>query len=149
MNKASSRFPIQFAVASSKTRLRFIRALNWKSKLSRRLSTSRNRACLWRLSRSRLLRQASSSETSAEIRSMGAMFSAEGEYSASEKLAMAAEGIQKQPAAIQLRYLQTLVEIGTEKNTIIVFPLPLDILASFKGVLDQFGGANGPGAPRS
>jgi regulator of protease activity HflC (stomatin/prohibitin superfamily) len=74
---------------------------------------------------------------------------AEGEYSASAKLAMAAEVIQKQPAAIQLRYLQTLVEIGTEKNTIIVFPLPLDILASFKGVLDQFGGANGPGAPRS
>jgi regulator of protease activity HflC (stomatin/prohibitin superfamily) len=71
---------------------------------------------------------------------------AEGEYSASTKLAMAAEVIQKQPAAIQLRYLQTLVEIGTEKNTIIVFPLPLDIIASFKGVLDQFGGAKGPGA---
>jgi len=46
---------------------------------------------------------------------------AEGEYTASEKLAMAAEVIQKQPAAIQLRYLQTLVEIGTEKNTTIVF----------------------------
>ena len=74
---------------------------------------------------------------------------AEGEYSASEKLAMAAEVIQKQPAAIQLRYLQTLVEIGTEKNTIIVFPLPLDILASFKGVLDQFGGGNAPGPRQS
>ena len=36
--------------------------------------------------------------------------------------------IQKQPAAIQLRYLQTLVEIGAEKNTTIVFPLPIDIL---------------------
>ncbi|MGD0873236.1 MAG: slipin family protein [Bryobacteraceae bacterium] len=74
---------------------------------------------------------------------------AEGEYTASTKLAMAAEVIQKQPAAIQLRYLQTLVEIGTEKNTIIVFPLPLDILASFKGVLDQFGGGNRPAAPQS
>ena len=74
---------------------------------------------------------------------------AEGEYSASTKLAMAAEVIQKQPAAIQLRYLQTLVEIGTEKNTIIVFPLPLDIIASFKGVLDQFGGAKGPGTSQS
>ena len=42
---------------------------------------------------------------------------AEGEYMAAEKLAMAAEVIQKQPAAIQLRYLQTLVEIGAEKNT--------------------------------
>lgn len=53
---------------------------------------------------------------------------AEGEYTASEKLAMAAEVIQRQPAAIQLRYLQTLVEIGTEKNTTIIFPLPVDIL---------------------
>ena len=41
---------------------------------------------------------------------------AEGEYTAAEKLAMAAEVIQKQPAALQLRYLQTLVEIGAEKN---------------------------------
>ena len=62
---------------------------------------------------------------------------AEGEYTASEKLAMAAEVIQKQPVAIQLRYLQTLVEIGTEKNTTIVFPLPLDIIASLKGALDN------------
>ena len=64
---------------------------------------------------------------------------AEGEYTASEKLAMAAEVIQKQPVAIQLRYLQTLVEIGTEKNTTIVFPLPLDIIASLKGALDNIG----------
>jgi hypothetical protein len=55
---------------------------------------------------------------------------AEGEYSAAEKLSMAAKVIQEQPVAIQLRYLQTLVEIGTEKNTTIVFPLPLDILSS-------------------
>ena len=71
---------------------------------------------------------------------------AEGEYTASEKLAMAAEVIQKQPVAIQLRYLQTLVEIGTEKNTTIVFPLPLYIIASLKGALDR-GIGNGPGAP--
>jgi regulator of protease activity HflC (stomatin/prohibitin superfamily) len=62
---------------------------------------------------------------------------AEGEYTASEKLAMAAQVLQKQPVAIQLRYLQTLVEIGTEKNTTIVFPLPLDIIASLKGALDR------------
>src|SRR5512135_1884961 len=62
---------------------------------------------------------------------------AEGEYTAAEKLAMAAEVIQKQPAALQLRYLQTLVEIGTEKNTTIVFPLPLDIIASLGRVLDR------------
>ena len=53
---------------------------------------------------------------------------AEGEFTASEKLAMAAEVIQKQPVAIQLRYLQTLVEIGAEKNTTIIFPLPIDII---------------------
>jgi regulator of protease activity HflC (stomatin/prohibitin superfamily) len=73
---------------------------------------------------------------------------AEGEYSASAKLAMAAEVIQKQPVAIQLRYLQTLVEIGTEKNTTIVFPLPLDIIASFKGALDQYSSGKGPGTPQ-
>ncbi len=67
---------------------------------------------------------------------------AEGEYSASEKLAMAAENIQKQPVAIQLRYLQTLVEIGTEKNTTIVFPLPLDIIASLGKALDRAGQDN-------
>ena len=52
---------------------------------------------------------------------------------------MAAEVIQKQPAAIQLRYLQTLVEIGTEKNTTIVFPLPLDILSSLERALAKTG----------
>jgi regulator of protease activity HflC (stomatin/prohibitin superfamily) len=65
---------------------------------------------------------------------------AEGEYTASTKLAMAAEVIQKQPAAITLRYLQTLVEIGTEKNTTIVFPLPVDILASLGRALDRAAG---------
>jgi regulator of protease activity HflC (stomatin/prohibitin superfamily) len=69
---------------------------------------------------------------------------AEGEYTAAEKLAMAAEVIQKQPAALQLRYLQTLVEIGTEKNTTIVFPLPLDILSSLGHALDRV--AKGPEA---
>ena len=62
---------------------------------------------------------------------------AEGEYSAAEKLGMAAEVIQRQPAALQLRYLQTLVEIGAEKNTTIVFPLPIDILNALKGALDK------------
>jgi regulator of protease activity HflC (stomatin/prohibitin superfamily) len=61
---------------------------------------------------------------------------AEGEYLAAEKLAMAAEVIQKQPAAIQLRYLQTLVEIGAEKNTTVVFPLPIDLLSSVRQALD-------------
>jgi regulator of protease activity HflC (stomatin/prohibitin superfamily) len=62
---------------------------------------------------------------------------AEGEYAASEKLAMAAQVIQQQPAAIQLRYLQTLVEIGAEKNTTIVFPLPVDLLVSFNKLMNS------------
>src|SRR5512139_2307187 len=67
---------------------------------------------------------------------------AEGEYTAAEKLAMSAELIQKQPAAIQLRYLQTLVEIGVEKNTTIVFPLPLDIISSLGKALDRAAGGS-------
>jgi regulator of protease activity HflC (stomatin/prohibitin superfamily) len=65
---------------------------------------------------------------------------AEGEYTAAEKLAMAAEVIQKQPAALQLRYLQTLVEIGAEKNTTVVFPLPLDTLTNLNRALERFAG---------
>jgi len=64
---------------------------------------------------------------------------AEGEYMAAEKLAMAAQVIQREPAALQLRYLQTLLEIGSEKNTTIVFPLPIDIIASLGRALDKVG----------
>ena len=63
---------------------------------------------------------------------------AEGEFTAADKLSQAAAIIQTQPAAIQLRYLQTLVEIGTEKNTTIVFPLPLDILSTLGRALDHY-----------
>jgi regulator of protease activity HflC (stomatin/prohibitin superfamily) len=62
---------------------------------------------------------------------------AQGEYEAAEKLAMAAEQIQKQPAAIQLRYLQTLVEIGSEKNTTVVFPLPVDMFSNLGRALER------------
>src|SRR5271154_6535410 len=65
---------------------------------------------------------------------------AQGEFEAAQKLAQAAEVIQQQPAAIQLRYLQTLVEIGSEKNTTVVFPLPLDIFSSLTRALDSFSG---------
>ena len=61
---------------------------------------------------------------------------AEGEFMAAERLAQAAELIQRQPQAIQLRYLQTLVEIGTEKNTTIVFPLPIDIFSKLSHTLE-------------
>jgi regulator of protease activity HflC (stomatin/prohibitin superfamily) len=64
---------------------------------------------------------------------------AEGEYTAAEKLSMAAAVIQKEPIALQLRYLQTLVEIGTEKNTTIVFPLPVDIITNLSRALEKAG----------
>lgn len=68
---------------------------------------------------------------------------AEGEYMAAERLAQAAARIQQEPVAIQLRYLQTLVEIGAEKNTTVVFPLPIDIFASVTKALDAFASKHG------
>jgi len=62
---------------------------------------------------------------------------------AAAKLAGAAELIQRQPAAIQLRYLQTLVEIGAEKNTTVVFPLPIDIFTSFSRYLEKAASGKG------
>ena len=50
---------------------------------------------------------------------------------------MAARTIQTQPVAIQLRYLQTLVEIGAEKNTTVVFPVPIDMFTSITKLLDN------------
>lgn len=64
---------------------------------------------------------------------------AEGEYMASQKLSMAAKQLQTEPAAIQLRYLQTLVEIGTEKNTTVIFPVPVDMLAALTKITEKMG----------
>lgn len=69
-------------------------------------------------------------QAEAEREKRAKIIHAEGEYTAAEKLSMAAEVIQQQPVAIQLRYLQTLVEIGAEKNTTVVFPLPIDFISS-------------------
>ena len=65
---------------------------------------------------------------------------AEGELAAAVNLERAAETMSRQPIAIQLRYLQTLVEIGSEKNTTVVFPLPIDIVSSIGGLLRKLGG---------
>jgi regulator of protease activity HflC (stomatin/prohibitin superfamily) len=62
---------------------------------------------------------------------------AEGELQASAKLSEAAGVISKNPMALQLRYLQTLTEIGTEKNTTIVFPLPIDLVSAFQKMADK------------
>jgi regulator of protease activity HflC (stomatin/prohibitin superfamily) len=73
---------------------------------------------------------------------------AEGEYLAAEKLSMAAQQIQKEPVAIQLRYLQTLVEIGAEKNTTIVFPLPVDMFTALTKLIENVEGTRGVEATR-
>ena len=84
--------------------------------------------------------RAMAKQAEAEREKRAKIIHAEGEYLAAEKLAMAAEVIQKQPAAIQLRYLQTLVEIGQEKNTTIVFPLPIDLLSTLERSLERSAG---------
>jgi len=69
---------------------------------------------------------------------------AEGEAEAAANLEKAAEMMARQPAAIQLRYLQTLVEIGSEKNTTVVFPLPMDILSNVGRILEKMAGPRAP-----
>jgi len=78
-------------------------------------------------------------QAEAEREKRAKIIHADGEYTAAEKLAMAAEVIQRQPAAIQLRYLQTLVDIGAQNNTTIVFPLPIDIITTLERALERTG----------
>ena len=63
---------------------------------------------------------------------------AEGELQASQKLLEAAQTLSKEPQALQLRYLQTLNNIADEKNSTIVFPLPLELMAPFKDTLKKY-----------
>ena len=74
------------------------------------------------------MQRAIAAQAEAERERRAKIISAEGEFQASAKLAEAAAVLNREPVAITLRYLQTLIEIGTEKNTTIVFPLPLDLL---------------------
>ncbi len=71
--------------------------------------------------------RAISKQAEAEREKRAKIIHAEGELEASQKLAEASAVLSQQPVSIQLRYLQTLTEIGVEKNTTIVFPLPVDI----------------------
>lgn len=61
----------------------------------------------------------------------GQVIHAEGEFQASQKLADAAEIIAQHPMALRLRFLQSLVEVSAEKNSTIIFPVPIDLLAPF------------------
>jgi hypothetical protein len=62
---------------------------------------------------------------------------AEGEFQASQRLADAAEVLSPHPAALQLRYLQTLTEVGVNQNSTIVFPLPIDVIRPFLSRTEQ------------
>ena len=68
----------------------------------------------------------------------------EGEFSAAQRLADAAHVLSTEPITLQLRYLQTLTEIGVEKNTTIVFPLPIDILTTLTNALNNMAGKQPP-----
>jgi len=74
------------------------------------------------------MQRAIARQAEAERERRAKIIHAAGEFEASSKLAEAAGVLETQPAAIQLRYLQTLTEIGAEQNTTIVFPLPIDLL---------------------
>jgi len=77
------------------------------------------------------MQRAMARQAEAEREKRAKVIHAQGEFEASQRLAEAAAVISSQPVALQLRYLQTLTEIGMEKNTTIVFPLPIDILDYF------------------
>jgi len=77
------------------------------------------------------LRRAMARQAEAERERRAKIIAAEGEYQAAEKICQAAERMEKTPMALQLRYLQTLVEIGSENNTTTLFPIPIDILKIF------------------
>jgi len=74
------------------------------------------------------MKRAMAKQAEAEREKRAKIIHAEGELQASEKLSHAASVISKVPVAVQLRYLQTLTEIGAEKNTTVVFPIPVDLI---------------------
>ncbi|MGB6829749.1 MAG: slipin family protein [Terracidiphilus sp.] len=83
-------------------------------------------------------------QAEAEREKRSKIIHAEGEYSAAQKLVDAAALMATQPMTLQLRYLQTLADIGVEKNTTIVFPLPMEMLT----ILNKMGSAIPAGTPK-
>ena len=74
------------------------------------------------------MRRAMSRQAEAEREKRAKIIHADGEFQASQKLLAAAQVIAVEPVAVQLRYLQTLTEIGVEQNTTVVFPVPIDMI---------------------
>ncbi|MBC7343970.1 MAG: slipin family protein [Clostridia bacterium] len=85
------------------------------------------------------MQRAMAAQAEAERERRAKIIHADGEYQAAEKLRQAAEIISSQPASLQLRYLQTLTEIAADKSSIILFPLPIDILGPLVSHLRQAG----------
>ncbi len=83
------------------------------------------------------MQRAMAKQAEAEREKRAKVIHAQGELQASTQLAQAAEVIGSQPAALQLRYLQTLTEIAVEKNSTIIFPLPLDLLAPLMQIMQR------------
>jgi regulator of protease activity HflC (stomatin/prohibitin superfamily) len=82
-------------------------------------------------------------QAEAEREKRSKIINAEGEFAASQRLVDAAALLAQQPITMQLRYLQTLTDIGTEKNTTIVFPLPIELISLFNKTVA--GNVSGPG----
>src|SRR5690348_7961686 len=81
--------------------------------------------------------RAMAKQAEAEREKRSKIIHAEGEFAAAQRLVDAAHLLATEPVTIQLRYLQTLTEIGVEKNTTIVFPLPVDLLEGLQNLLDR------------
>lgn len=79
------------------------------------------------------MRRAMSKQAEAEREKRAKIIHAEGEYQAAEKLVLAANQIAAEPVALQLRYLQTLTDIGVEQNTTVVFPVPVNLFEALTG----------------
>jgi regulator of protease activity HflC (stomatin/prohibitin superfamily) len=92
------------------------------------------------------MQRAIARQAEAERERRAKIINSEGEYQAAQKLTDAADIISTNPASLQLRYLQTLLEIGSNQNTTVVFPLPMDMLEPFIG--RSVGGAKPTPAPR-
>jgi regulator of protease activity HflC (stomatin/prohibitin superfamily) len=93
------------------------------------------------------MQRAMARQAEAERERRAKIINSEGEYQAAEKLAAAADIISQNPATLQLRYLQTLLEMGVNQNTTIVFPLPMDLLKPFQGFTAAASKPPGPAPP--
>jgi regulator of protease activity HflC (stomatin/prohibitin superfamily) len=92
------------------------------------------------------MQRAIARQAEAERERRAKIISADGEFQAAEKLSEAANIISRNPATLQLRYLQTLLEVGVNQNSTIVFPLPLDMIKPFVEQAGRGGGGAPPGS---